>query len=184
MTPLRDTTVAARVPLDLRTDLEAVVQRDREPDLTAVLRKALRRYADERLGRAPAGAGGLFAPAQGAARRRDRSTSTQAALDVAPRTGSQRRRALEVIAAMGINGATADEVIRALEQTGQRIAVNGVARRVTDLLQAGAIEPAPFIHDDGTPGVIARRTRNGSHATVYVITAKGTAWLQEAHNGR
>lgn len=211
MTPLRDRTIAARVPLDLREDLETIASRG-GVDLTTVIRGALRGYADASLGRdTDAAAGyraildlaaasipgrGLFGAAQGAARRRDRSTSTQAAIDVAPRTGSQRRRALAIIAAAGDKGATADEVIEVLQAAARGAgvrgpAVNGVARRVTDLLQAGAIAPVLIEETrsslaDGTARQeLTRPTRNGSAATVYRITSKGRAWLQEAsQNGR
>lgn len=187
MNATRDSSIAARVPLNLRADLELIVSRDGEADLSVVIRKALRRYADERLGRTPAGAAGIFEPAQGAARRRDRSTSTAAAIDVAPRTGSQRRKVLNAYGGAGARGLTADEVMALLEAAGARVVVNGIARRVTDLLQAGAIEAleaAPCGHDEldaveaGARIYATRPTRNGSAATVYVITAKGRAWLE------
>lgn len=208
MTPAKDVTMAARVPLDLREEAEQVVanvrergtnhlRRDPEFDLSSVIRLAVRRFVDVELHGMPEDLanGHLFGPRTGAHRRRDRATSTAAARDVAPRSGSQRRRALEVIVAAGARGMTTDEVINYLEANRERgsrpPAVNGVARRVTDLYQAGAIEPAMMTVDDVDAGVNlqidragelvprTRTTRHGSQATVYIATAKGRAWLQE-----
>lgn len=178
MTAQHDVTVAARVPLELRAELEQARDTAGDADLSVTIRRALRAEADRVLGRAPAGAAGLFAPAKGSARRHDRATSTQAALDVAPRTGSQRRRALAIIEGHGQHGATTDEVIAELEQRAaiegkSPPAVNGVARRVTDLLQADAITPLTL---DGAEAT--RPTRHGSQAIVYVATEKGRAWLR------
>jgi hypothetical protein len=46
VTPTRDTTIAARVPLDLRADAERVVDLGLMPDLTHVIRIAVRGYVD------------------------------------------------------------------------------------------------------------------------------------------
>lgn len=214
MTPVvEDATVAARVPTSLRQDLEAVRDLVGDPDLSVTMRRLLRAGADVELKRggridlerlqadlATTPAGGLFGPRPGARRKRGRATSEQAAADVAPRSGSQRRRALEVLAHRAAHGATADEVIAELERQAvargvRPPAVNGVARRVTDLLQAGAIEPVRFDRVDRVVGPgfdrpvapgelvipgyaeLTRRTRNGAQATVYAITAKGLEWL-------
>lgn len=181
MTTIPTTTIAARVPEDLRTDLEAIAAQD-GVELSHVMRGALRAFADHALGRAPEGDGGLFAPQAGTTRRHDRSTSTKAAADVAPRTGSQRRRALEVIVDAGADGATTDEVIVTLTRVAKRLgqaepAVNGVARRVTDLVEVGAVETTMIV---GTSTEATRKTRHGSDALVWVATAKGRAWLGQS----
>lgn len=179
---VRDATVAARVPLDLRADLEAIAERDqaRDPDatLTTVMRRLLRRGADHELGRSPNG-NGLFDPAPGQHRPGGPATSRRAAEQVAPRTGSHRHLALTYIAARD-QGATADEVIAYFERQGIHIAGNGPARRVSELVKAGAIAPA--IETDPETGgarIAIRPTRHGLHATVYEATALGRAWLKE-----
>lgn len=196
---VRDATIAARVPVDLREDLERLVERDKrrgsDATLTTVIRRLLRQGADAEL--APAVTYGLNAAdyhtlrlnhAPGRARAGDPGTSRAAARDVAPRAGSQRRRALELIAAAGHHGMTTDEVIAELEaqaiRDGRRPpAVNGVARRVTDLLQAGAITGAVDQLDGVDPVTGSslvprtRPTRHGSRATVYIATAHGKTWL-------
>lgn len=197
-TPTNWSTIAARVPDDLRDDVRGLVGTNGYEDLSQVVRKALRELVHRERTGAPL-AGGLFDPGQGAARRHDRATSKAAALDVAPRVGSQRRRALEVITLARRAGATTDEVILELERqaraSGTRPpAVNGVARRVTDLLEAGAIEElrrppkederlrevwteTATGRDPDEPVTVTRKTRHGSQATVWVSTAKGRAWL-------
>lgn len=190
MTAGKDTTVAARVHVDLRADVERAVVVNGDADLSVLVRRALRNEADRILGNGPAGANGLFAPGPGAARRNDPATAKAAAAAVAPRRGSQRHRALELIAAAGDDGMTADEVIRELERIAERggyygPAVNGVARRVTDLLQAGAIAAKRDESVDADGGhwhygypAVTRLTRHGAQATVYVATEKGHAWLR------
>lgn len=186
---VRDATIAARVPLDLRQDLELLAAR-RDTDLTHVIRWAVRELVDRELHGMPDSlARRLFGPRQGTTRRHDHATSNAAARDVAPRTGSQRRRALAHIVAAGEHGATTDEVIAVLERTASVLsrrppAVNGVARRVTDLLEAGAIEEARCngtCHHERCDGshVLTRKTRHGSDAIVWVATDKGRSWLQE-----
>jgi Arc/MetJ-type ribon-helix-helix transcriptional regulator len=171
-----DSTIAARVPLEHRAELNALVEAGHYKDLGALIRTA----TNELAARHRAGNGNpLIGDHAGAARRSDPSTSKAAARDVAPRSGSQRRRALEVIRDAGAHGATTDEVIEVLDLSrppgAPRPAVNGVARRVTDLLQAGAIETVPLV---GTSTPATRKTRHGSDALVYVVTAKGRAWLE------
>lgn len=187
MTTSDDPTMAARVPADLRDEALALVGTPRFPDRSSVLRIALRELVDRENGRANGQpATGLFAPREGTTRRHDRSTSRKAAADTAPRTGTGRRRALEVIVRAGLAGATTDEVVAMLERLhpGQRIAVNGVARRVTDLLEAGAIEEARCNGTcaqrecDGSH-VATRPTRHGSAAIVWTATDKGRRWLEE-----
>lgn len=183
----RDATIAARVPVDLKTDLEALLARDRarDPDatMTTVLRRLLRRAADDELVGRPTAGERLFAGGRGAARGGASPTAKAAASRVAPRIGSQRRLCLEVFGAAGIHGATTDEVIHKLEVIFARTrsrppAVNGIARRVTDLLQAGAIAavPDPFT---GLEPPMTRTTRHGVDAQVYAITSVGRRWLEQ-----
>ena len=202
---MRDTTIAARVPLDLRADLERVVELvakgDPEFTLTKAIRIACREWTDRHLSAAGETSGRLdlmqsfaerageqadITPLELQARVQTNGTATsrKAYSDSAPRHGSQRRTALELIAGQPRRGLTTDEVIARMEASGLRVAVNGIARRVTDLKQAGAITPAmtapggDIIIPGGTEPV-TRLTRNGSHAEVYVVTDKGREWLQE-----
>jgi hypothetical protein len=124
----------------------------------------------------------------GTARRRDPATSRKAAADVAPRIGSQRRRVLEQFARAGEEGLTTDELLAILERAhlfmhlftdpddrpSEPPPANGVARRVTDLLDRGALEPATLA---GTSTPVTRPTRRGRAAQVWTITPKGRSWL-------
>lgn len=183
MTATQDSTVAARIPIDLRADLERLAELkplevvNGKPTMTPHLRRAIREYVDRELGNGPAGGAGLFAPANGAVRRHDGATSKRAASQVAPRTGTQRRLALEAIAAAGKRGMTTDEVVVALDGLA---APNSTPRRVTDLLESGAIEPVPHpVAEHAAAGIpFTRLTRYGSQATVWVATEKGRAWLK------
>lgn len=176
MTATLTVVAGARVPQDLADDVRHIAHH-RNLSESDVVRIALREYCDRELGRTLPG---LFANTAGAARRSDPATAKRAAQDVQPRTGSQRHRILTLYAhadsvavQRGRWGMTADEVCAALERQHLpgRVAVNGVAKRVSELYHAGAIAPIP----DQT-----RPTRNGSDATVYTITTKGQAWLEAA----
>lgn len=158
---LQDSTVAARVPLDLRADLDRLVERlrtagvhypdGREVDRSFVIRQALRAWCVSSL--TPAGELDVAGNAtlhnlddadlarlelgRGAARASDPSTAREAAAAMGPpRAGSARYRALEVFEAAHEVGRTADEIVVALAPAPH----NGTARRVTDLLQGGFIE--------------------------------------------
>jgi hypothetical protein len=194
-----DSTLAARVPAELRDAVEA--KRDelrgagvhypdgREVDLSFVLRVALSRYvgvhdggllevdvdaaSPDQLRQAAA----LLEDGQpGTARKHDRPTAKRAASTVAGRAGTQRRRALELFEVVGARGLTTDEVCAELDDC----PVNGVARRVTDLLQGGLIEEVyaaggrvagegRAMHGDP----VMRKTRHGSFAQVWRITGEG-----------
>jgi Arc/MetJ-type ribon-helix-helix transcriptional regulator len=158
-------TIAARVPADLAADLDRLVGRGpagRKPwaDRSEVIRALLRAGLDHELGR--------DTPKVAA-----RSTSRKAAIHAAPRAGTTRARCLEVIVratalpdyGAGANGATTDDVVAALDGHPQ----NSIARRVTDLLQGGYIEP--LLLDDGNPRT--RPTRYGGRGTVWVATPAG-----------
>ncbi len=183
---MRDANLDVRVPIDLRTDLEALAVRQGRT-LSDVVREACRTYADHNL----AGTAGLFDRADlagpnpltyngpGSARTNDPATAKDAASMVAPRIGSQRHQALLLIEA---NPRTTDDVIAAMQLAASRHgrrgpAVNGVARRVTDLYQAGAIEP---LTRDGI--VQTRPTRNNRDAIVWAITPAGRRWLAEVED--
>jgi hypothetical protein len=182
-----DTTIAARIPLDLRQELEDEVARRRragelrpsgEPiDLSTVVRQALREHAETAAGRPPGGVlvvgrqAGLLDNSRPGSRHRDAgNTERAAALKVAARAGTQRRLALEAFEAAGDHGLTADEVAVKLAPR----PLHSLARRVTDLLQGGLIEPHPHESEEWRGVVPAtRRTRAGAQATVYRITGAG-----------
>lgn len=180
-----DTTIAARVPLDLREDLEADVAARRargelrpngEPiDLSTVVRLALRAWVDH-LASDFTGVGfrrqsGLLdANGRGGSHHRGAGqTEVRAALKQAGRAGGQRRRALECFEAAGERGLTADEVAVKLAPA----PLHSLARRVTDLLQGGLIEPVAK-HPDG---IWTRLTRAGAQANVYRISGAGVLAL-------
>ena len=98
----------------------------------------------------------------GGARSSDPSTSHKAALDALPRTGSQRFRALQAIAAASPAGYTYEEVQQA---TG----IEGVWKRLSELKQGGWIR------------VIGQRKiqSTGSDGDIYALTEKG--WRQFVH---
>lgn len=180
MTATLTVVAGARLPDDLADDVLTIAARDGVSE-SDVIRIALRDYCDRELGRTlPV----LFANTAGAARRSDPATAKRAAQDVQPRTGSQRHRILELYAHAALArvadvrvGLTADEVCAALERQHRgHVAVNGVAKRVSELYHAGAILP----HLDSDGDDVTRKTRNGSDATVYTITTKGHAWLTAA----
>lgn len=198
MTPARDATVAARVPHDLRADLEKIAARD-GLELSLVIRRILRAGADRELNgdvTVLAGADGLFS-STGTARRRGTPTELAAALKVAPRVGTARFNALAAFELAGHRGHTPDEVCALLEPA----PVNGTARRVTDLAQAHAIEPLRLVGATAGPrataanvqrplardehvlentDAVVRKTRAGAWAHVYVITPLGHRLLEDA----
>jgi hypothetical protein len=202
-----DSTIAARVTAELRNDLEAHVARlrglgvhypdGREVDRSFVIRQALRAYLDGEARLEPGREPGLFDSTDrgegrlrweplagpGTARRADPETAKAAARQDPGRKGSQRRRALEAFEAAGAKGLTTDQVVVELTPAPH----NGVARRVTDLLQAGLIEPIPrepamYGDDTRPPDVIespwvTRETRTGTPAMVWRITGQGLVEL-------
>lgn len=90
-----------------------------------------------------------------------------------PSRTSQAYRALEFIVDIrGARGATADDVARWFERTRGRAQINGIARRLADLDEAGAIQPLVL---NGDP--VTRPTRTGRAARVYVATTLGRAWI-------
>lgn len=200
MTATRDAVVSCRVPLDLRSDLEEVAALEGHGELSLVARAALRAYADHKLGRSPVGASMLLG-GTGARRRTSGPTEVAAALKVAPRVGTQRRRVLELYEEVGPIGLTADAVHSCLEgrdfvqqpivSLRRHHAVNGIARRVTDLLQGGLIiektasgntaDRKAKTDGEGVTqeGVLTRQTRHGAQAIVYVISAAGHRALED-----
>jgi Arc/MetJ-type ribon-helix-helix transcriptional regulator len=171
-------TIAARVPADLAADLDRLVGRGpagRKPwaDRSEVIRALLRTGLDHELGRDGAGRRGLFADTTTTPKVAARSTSRKAAIHAAPRAGTTRARCLEVIVratalpdyGAGANGATTDDVVAALDGHPQ----NSIARRVTDLLQGGFVEP--FLDEAGEPRT--RPTRSGGRGIVWVATPAG-----------
>lgn len=188
MTATREAVVSARVPLDLRRELELLASQDGHGELSIVARAALREYTDRRLGRSTGAVdavvdnlgASLLRGGQGAARRHGTATERAAALAQAPRVGSARRRVLELLEDAGARGLTADEAQRALERAagrGNAPPVNGTARRVTDLVQGGLATPRL---DDVDMSITTRATRHGAQANVHVITPAGARALETA----
>lgn len=192
MTP-RDVTIAARVPLALRTDLEAVLVELRrqgrhkvdgsELDLSAVLRIAAGELRDRVLG----DVGTLTESAEGiAARRLGRldgkppthrhgpETERMASNAAWPRANSQRRAVLALLEAAGNDGLTGDELDAELERLGTGGTYDG-RRRLSELKAGGWAEPAR----DVNRAPIRRRTRRGQWADVYVVTPAALVKLGE-----
>lgn len=109
----------------------------------------------------------VFEPTPGGARRSDPSTSKRAALDAAPRTGSQRHALLVQYEIAGngsrfaFGGLTAEMACGLIDKP-------GAWRRVSELLDGGFIEPTGKVETN----------RSGSEAEVYRITEKGRAALR------
>lgn len=169
----RDATIAARVPHDLRDDLQAVCDQAGDANLTVTLRRLLRSGCDRELNQEepPANLFGARASA-GQHHRFDPSTSKSAARDNQPRAGSQRARLLLHLLDHPA-GLTYDEANARDERRGIPVAGVGFARRATELADAGAIG---FVTRDGER--LTRKTRHGSEATVYKLTTKGEVWAK------
>lgn len=177
MTPT-NVNVAARIPIALHTDLQALAARD-SVDLSTVIRHALRAYADQRL-TTPAG---LFDPRQGITGNASPETSRQAATLVKPRTGTQRHTILDLVA-RAAHGLTADQIGRILRAGNRNPPQSGVSARVNELVAAKAL--MPLRHYTGDPrgltedvldGIVVRRTSAGAPARVLVATPLGRDWL-------
>jgi hypothetical protein len=87
-------------------------------------------------------------------------TERRAAIEVQPRTGTARRRVLDLIASRGETGATDEEVSIAL-----RMRLYTAAPRRTELVRGG------WVMDSGK----RRRTTTGSRAAVWMLTDAGRA---------
>lgn len=192
----RDASIAARVPANLRADLEALAKRD-SVELSIVVRRLLREGADREL------AGdterlGLFAvqPQAGRRRRPSSATEVEARLKAAPRAGTGRFKALAEFELAGARGLTADDAWRKIGGP-----QNSVAKRVSELAAGGHIEPLRLVGATFGPGarasgqaaralaageramddgLVARVTTADAWATVYVITAAGHRALEDA----
>lgn len=183
-------TLSARVPATLRAGVAAAALEGE--DQSATVRRLLTLGLDAQRRAAEA----LAAPR--AKRTPATPTETAAANRKAPRPGTARHLALRYFVRRHERGATADEVHALLMPAPQ----NSIARRVTDLLEGGMIEPVrwtesidgaghPFARagrygtrylgpdEDRLGDVVARKTRAGSLATVYVLTAAGQAAYDE-----
>lgn len=186
MTATRNASIAARVPQDLRDELEARVDElkargatydgGRPVDLSYVVRHALR-YALGRavfhdLDRPPsvdAGSIGdrltpLAELAAPAAHSNGTETERLAARDAWPRAESQARKVLELVDRRSPpqpdarDGVTSDEAVAEVGYSAQR--------RLHDLKRGRWVEPLEL---DGQR--VRRRTRRGALADVYVLTA-------------
>lgn len=192
MSAVEKVPLSARVDPELRDRVLEAGGRAGDPDASTTIRRLLELglEAQERAGKA-------LEPAAGAHRKRGRDAQRNAAAATTPRTGTARHAALELIVNAGPAGMTADAVAAALEA---RYPLNTVARRVTDLLQAGLITEAtceqaegsdrPYVvagawgarpcHADEVTfadGGVGRSTRTGTAATVYAVTTAGLAAL-------
>lgn len=94
----------------------------------------------------------------GGSRRTDPATSANAALKNLPRSGSQRDRALVMVAVSGDRGCTRDELQR---RTG--IDLQSLSPRISELKSGGWIEAAPT----------TRPSDEGADMEVYILTQKG-----------
>lgn len=184
-------TIFARVPALLRAQVEAATRPGETQSDTVRRLVAEGLDAERRAHETMAG--------PGTHRRNDKPTARRAAWEVTPRAGTQRAKALGHFRTAGARGLTPDEVCALMPEG----AINGIARRVTDLLQGGLIEPAtwhepepgrPYISAgvwrnrgtgpyeepiDGPGSQITRPTRHGAKAGVYVITATGLQVLTD-----
>lgn len=183
----KDATIAARVPVELRRELEA--KRDelaaagvhypdgRPADLSYVIRVGLRHYLDEPPGPLAAERADLGRlDGRPAAHVDDPDTSRQAAYDTWPRANSQRLRALELLQQAGARGMTGDQLDVALGGYNGR-------RRLSELKAGGWVQErrhykgGPLVPDREQTGPrpygdpIDRKTRSGAWARVYVLTA-------------
>lgn len=195
---MADATIAARIAPELKADLEAVRASAGDETLTVTIRRLLRKAADVELGHpeelnaehVPHGTPLMASTVPPAIRGQTTVDDHLAApmppmenpavRDTPPRPGSQRRGALAFIADRGTEGATVDEVVHSFEAVyraaGRKIAPASIARRVTDLAQADAIEPD--FRADAPDKQRVRETRQGGEAVVYVVTEKGLEWLE------
>lgn len=85
-------------------------------------------------------------------------TSRAAALNVTPRTGTQRHRVLQLLVAAGIHGATRDEIAEALGMS-----PNTVRPRVTELMEGNFV----MVREG-----VTRPSATGEAAEVLVATPK------------
>lgn len=170
-TTTQHVTVSAKIRPDQRAQLDAIAKSAGHGQISHLIRAAIEDFLSSENGQESL-------EGTGTARRLAKEAERMAALKVAPRVGSQRHAALTIFIERGAVGATADEVYRTLQARGFACKENGMARRVTDLLQGGMIRLQDVTSErtgdrrelDGT---ITRATPTGSRATVYVVTGAG-----------
>jgi hypothetical protein len=92
------------------------------------------------------------APTSGTARTADPATSHAAAESIAPVLHIELRRVLAIITRAGAHGATAREVQGALRDAGIDRERGSVARRITDLVQVGAVRNSGAVRRLGRKG--------------------------------
>lgn len=127
--PTRDATIAARVPSDLRDDLERACRQAGDVNLTATIRRMLRAACDAEL--KPLSDTGATSMLPFAA---DSSTSRNAALDAYPRQGTQRARIIDQLDGIPL-GMTRDELAARLGMS-----PNTVRPRIVELMEGGWVE--------------------------------------------
>jgi hypothetical protein len=104
----------------------------------------------------------LFAPAEGIVGAHHPDTSRLAALEVAPRTGTQRARVLDYIRTRGSRGATDAEIQHALGMNG-----NTERPRRIELVEGG------WLTDSGLRRTVSGRPAIVWSASVVTVNTKG-----------
>lgn len=190
----KDATIAARVPRELRDELEA--KRDelaaagvhypdgRPVDLSYVIRVGLRHYLDEPPG--PLAAEGAVSretplgrlDTRPRAHRDGPETGRIAAALAWPGAESSRRKVLDAVRRAGAEGRTSDELVVELRMFSAQ-------RRLHDLKRGGWVRPRQEGVNEGGKFIIRpvrRLTRHKRPADVYVLTA--AAEVRLANEGR
>lgn len=165
----KDATIAARVPTELRTAMEA--KRDqlraqgvhypdgREVDLSYVIRVAVAEFVGLAATPLVAALTGLDDPPPARSDAPDTSKMAAAAAAAWPTARNSRRRVLEAIASAGDEGRTSDELV-------VQLSMFSAQRRLHDLKRGGWVVVA---HGDGGKPR-RRKTRHDSWADVYVLS--------------
>lgn len=169
MTATQTEAIAARIPTDLRAEVDQFKKAQGIGDDSEVVRRALRALLG---GAEIPGAESLFTGPQrpGAARRGGRATEAAAARRITLRRGTA---CFDVAAQLARRGPlTTDEICAALPER----PVNGTARRVTDLLEVGYAEE---MLDPRTGEPLTRPTRHGASAIVWRLTDRGFSRYRE-----
>ena len=172
----RDTTIAARVTHDLRTDLEAAQALAGDHDLSDTIRRLLRTAVDLELAGQPPAPGGLSRPTSGLIGSAATNTTGLSNLDAQPRShrhgpatehaaaqftwprAGTGRRALLAELELRVDGITSDEAVQRCGYSAQR--------RLHDLKAGGWVQVA--LDEHGQPR--RRKTRRGAFADVYILT--------------
>lgn len=170
MTATQVEQVFARIPSDLRAEIDNYRRAEGCCD-AEVVRRALRAFLS---GAEIPRAESLFTRrTRGAARSYGRVTEKRAAQGVTMRRGTACFDVARLLIECG--PLTTDQVCAMLPER----PVNGTARRVTDLLDAGYA--AELLDEFNAP--VTRKTRNGADAIVWQITLRGRERYREVMKG-